>query len=137
MSASAPLVLEESSTPEHHIVAQGSSDGHHAYTLKHGDTFLVFDRRGDLGLEPGSAEGLYHRDTRILSRFELLLQDARPLLLSSTNRDDHSTFAAGLSNPDVLVDGQIVLRREQLQLQRLRFVWKGALHERLLLRNYS
>ena len=50
-------------------------------TLKHGDTFAVFDHRGDIGGEPGNPEGLYHRDTRMLSQLQLLLEEARPLLL--------------------------------------------------------
>ena len=70
-------------------------------TLKHGDTFAVFDHRGDMGIEAGSTEGLYHRDTRILSKLTLLLEEGRPLLLSSTIRDDNTAFSADLSNPDL------------------------------------
>ena len=33
-------------------------------TLKHGHTFAVFDRHGDIVVGPGSSEGLYHHDTR-------------------------------------------------------------------------
>jgi hypothetical protein len=44
--------------------------------LKHGDTFAVFDHRGDIGSEPGNPEGLYHRDTRMLSQCHLLLEEA-------------------------------------------------------------
>ena len=68
-------------------------------TLKHGDTFAVFDQRGDIGGEPGNSEGLYHRDTRILSQFQLLLEESRPLLLSSMTQDDNAVFSADLSNP--------------------------------------
>jgi glycogen debranching enzyme len=106
-------------------------------TLKHGDTFAVFDHRGDIGSEPGSSEGLYQRDTRILSHFVVLLEEARPLLLSSTIQDDNATFSADLSNPDLLVDGAVALRREQIHLHRMRFLWNGACYERLLVRNFS
>jgi hypothetical protein len=34
-------------------------------TLKHGDTFSVFDHNGDALAGPGSPEGIYHRDTGI------------------------------------------------------------------------
>ncbi|MEA3152021.1 MAG: hypothetical protein QOD56_2960, partial [Gammaproteobacteria bacterium] len=99
--------------------------------------FAVFDQRGDIGGELGNSEGLYHRDTRILSQFQLLLEEARPLLLSSMTQDDNAVFSADLSNPDLLIDGQIALRREQIHLHRLKFVWEGTCYERLLVRNFS
>mgnify|MGYP000571314388 CR=1 FL=1 len=138
--ATAPVqdaAAEESSTPEFHIAAQVSLPEKHSRTLKHGDTFAVFDHRGDIGGDPRSPEGLYHRDTRVLSRLELLLQGARPLLLSSTNQDDNAVFTADLSNPDLESNGQIAIRRELIQLHRLRFIWQAALYERLLVRNYG
>ncbi len=106
-------------------------------TLKHGDMFAVFDHRGDMGGEPGNSEGLYYLDTRMLSQFQLLLEEARPLLLSSMTQDDNAVFTADLSNPDLLVDGKIVLRRENVHVNRMRFVWNGACYERLLVRNFS
>ena len=44
--------------------------------MKHGDTFAVFDHRGGIGSEPGNPEELYHPDTRTLSQFHLLLEEA-------------------------------------------------------------
>ena len=85
----------------------------------------------------GNSEGLYYLDTRMLSQFQLLLEEARPLLLSSMTQDDNAVFTADLSNPDLLVDGKIALRRENVHLNRMRFVWDGACYERLLVRNFS
>jgi glycogen debranching enzyme len=106
-------------------------------TLKYGDTFAVFDHRGDIGIEPGSTEGLYHRDTRILSELTLLLEEARPLLLSSMTQDDNMVFSADLSNPDLMIGDQIAFRREQVHLQRLKFLWNGACYERVIVRNFG
>ena len=106
-------------------------------TLKHGDTFAVFDHRGDIGGEPGNPEGLYHRDTRMLSQLQLLLEEARPLLLSSVTQDDNAVFTADLSNPDLLENGKIALRRENIHLNRMKFIWSGACYERLVVRNFS
>jgi hypothetical protein len=61
-------------------------------TLRHGDTFAVFDNNGDILQGPGSPEGLFHADTRHLSLCRLTLGDARPLLLSSTLRADNATL---------------------------------------------
>src|ERR1700735_2084928 len=132
-----PAAADETSIPQFYIAASASLQERGTRTLKHGDTFAVFDHRGDIGAVTGSSEGLYHRDTRILSRLTLLLEEARPLLLSSMTQDDNAVFSADLSNPDLLVDGQIALRREQIHLHRLRFIWTGVCYERLLIRNFS
>jgi glycogen debranching enzyme len=122
---------------QYRIAASATAQERPTRTLKHADTFAVFDHRGDIGSEPGSSEGLYHRDTRILSKLTLLLEEARPLLLSSTIQDDNTSFSADLSNPDLLIGDVVALRREQIHLHRLRFLWDGACYERLLVRNFS
>jgi N-terminal domain of (some) glycogen debranching enzymes len=53
-------------------------------TLKHGDSFAVFDHNGDVLSGPGAADGLFHRDTRCLSYLYLTVDGQRALLLSST-----------------------------------------------------
>ena len=129
--------VDDASIPQYAISASANLQERRTRTLKHGDTFAVFDQRGDIGGEPGNSEGLYHRDTRILSQFQLLLEESRPLLLSSMTQDDNAVFSADLSNPDLLVDGEIALRREQIHLHRIKFVWEGACYERVLVRNFS
>jgi glycogen debranching enzyme len=128
---------DDAPVSQYRIAASATLQERRTRTLKHGDTFAVFDHRGDIGSEPGSSEGLYQRDTRILSQFTVQLEEARPLLLSSTIQDDNATFSADLSNPDLLVGDVIALRREQIHLHRMRFLWNGACYERLLVRNFS
>jgi glycogen debranching enzyme len=123
--------------PQFTIAVSATLQERRTRTLKHGDTFAVFDHRGDIGGEPGNSEGLYHRDTRMLSQFRLLLEEGRPLLLSSMIQDDNAVFSADLSNPDLSVDGQIALRAEKIHLNRIKFVWAAACYERLLVRNYT
>jgi glycogen debranching enzyme len=129
--------VDEAPASQYRIAASATLQERRTRTLKHGDTFAVFDHRGDIGGEPGNSEGLYNRDTRMLSQFHLLLEEARPLLLSSTTQDDNAVFSADLSNPDLLVDGKIALRREKIHVHRMRFIWNGACYERLLVRNFS
>jgi len=131
------LPKDETPIPQFQIAAGPALQERRTLTLKHGDTFAVFDHRGDMSADTGSSEGLYFRDTRILSHFKLLLEEARPLLLSSMTQDDNAMFTADLSNPDLLLNGQVALRREQIHLHRLKFVWEGACYERLLIRNFS
>ncbi|PHQ63701.1 MAG: amylo-alpha-1,6-glucosidase, partial [Sphingobium sp.] len=69
-------------------------------TLKHDDSFAVFDHSGDAIAGPGSPEGLYHRDTRHLSHLYLTVNGLRPILLSSAVRDDNMILTCDLTNPD-------------------------------------
>ena len=80
-------------------------------SLKHGDTFIVVDSHGDIGATSGGPDGLFHNDTRFLSRLELLLNGQQPLLLGSNLRDDNTLMSIDLTNPDVYVDKHLVLRR--------------------------
>ena len=50
-------------------------------TLKHDDSFGLFDHYGDIVWTIDSPEGLYHEDTRYLSGFEFHIAGRRPLLL--------------------------------------------------------
>ncbi len=108
-------------------------------TLKHGDTFALFDHSGDAVGGPGSPEGLYHRDTRHLSHFYLTMNDgARPILLSSALRDDNATLTCDLANPDLPgPDGHRALKHDLIHLRRTRFLWDGSLFERLAVCNYD
>jgi len=128
---------DEAPAPQFVISVSATVQQRRTRTLKHGDTFAVFDHRGDSGGEPGNPEGLYHRDTRMLSQWQLLLEDAQPLLLSSMTQDDNAVFTADLSNPDLLNNGKIGLRRETIHLNRMKFIWNGACYERLVVRNFS
>jgi glycogen debranching enzyme len=107
-------------------------------TLKHGDSFAVFDPNGDVLSGPGVADGLFHRDTRYLSYLYLTVNGQRPLLLSSTLRDDNATFTSDLTNPDLFDSrGTLILEHDLLHLSRSRFLWNGACYERLAVRNFD
>lgn len=59
-----------------------------AVSLVEGSTFLISDPRGDV--LPGGAQGLFHRDTRFLSRLELLVDGQRPEVLAARAVDPYS-----------------------------------------------
>jgi glycogen debranching enzyme len=106
--------------------------------LKHDDTFAVFDHNGDALAGPGSAEGIYYRDTRHLSHLVLTIDDHRPILLSSTLRDDNATLTCDLTNPDLRDEaGHMVLEHDLIHLRRSRFLWRAACFERLSVSNFD
>jgi len=100
-------------------------------TLKYGDTFLVLDGRGDIASPLGGSAGLFHLDTRYLSRLELLVDGMQPLLLGSNLRDDNLAFFVDLTNPDLMSDRTVVLEKDTVHILRTIFVWRGTAYQRL------
>src|SRR5579885_1691295 len=123
--------------PQFYIPATSSILERRPRTLKHGDTFAVFDHYGDIVEAEGSPEGVFHEDTRHLSRLELLINDHRFLLLSSTLQDDNAVLTVDLANPDIYRGDRVVLSREKIHLLRSKFLWQGACQERLSLHNFD
>ncbi len=105
--------------------------------LKSNDTFAIFDGRGDIGASSGGSAGLFHLDTRHLSRLELLVNDAPPLLLGSNLRDDNSAFFVDLTNPDLMIGERIGLEKDRVHILRTIFLWRATAHQRLGVRNYG
>jgi glycogen debranching enzyme len=100
--------------------------------LKYGDAFGVFDKNGDISVGDASAQGLYYEDTRHLSALSVTLYGARPILLSSSLRDDNATMTCDLSNPDLYdVEGHLRLDHDRIHVRRSRFLWDAACFERL------
>lgn len=106
------------------------------HTLKHGDAFAVIDGHGDIGASEGTAEGLYFRDTRFLSRFELRIEGRRPLLLASAAHEDKAALTVELTNPELSLRGE-GLRKDTIFLHRTRFLWNATCYERLNVRSYA
>ncbi|MGK9168706.1 amylo-alpha-1,6-glucosidase [Inquilinus limosus] len=120
------------------IPAAASLQERRPRTLKHGDTFAVFDHNGDALSGPGSPEGIFHRDTRHLSHLYLTVDGARPMLLSSTLRDDNAALTCDLTNPDLFDPaGRLLLGHDLIHLRRSRFLWNGTCFERLAVRNFD
>src|SRR6266545_3570353 len=105
--------------------------------LKQGETFAVFDRFGDIETFGTGELGLYYQDTRFLSRLTLRLGKDRPLLLSSTVREDNAVMAVDATNPDSWRDGEIVIPRGTLHVFRSKILWEKTCHERLRIHNYG
>lgn len=99
-----------------------------AITINQDTTFLICDEVGNI---PQGAElGLYHHDSRFLSRYELTLDDQAPLLLAA--RPTHHYAAAHfLTNPALSR-----VPRGLLGLVRRRLIGQG-LHEDLDVTNHG
>jgi len=106
-------------------------------TLKHNDTFAIFDSHGDIGAASGGNDGLFHCDTRYLSHLELLINGAQPLLLGSAIKDDNLNYYVDLTNPDIYVGEQIILLKDTVHIGRTIYLFDDSLRERIVLTNHS
>ncbi len=103
--------------------------------MKEGDLFLVCDHNGDV-MGGGSPHGLYHRDTRYLSRLELRVSGEPPHLLSASAAENHQmrfyyqTHRVGQTSYDQGSPGNVGLERR-------RVITGGVFYEQLELINYG
>jgi glycogen debranching enzyme len=120
----------------YYILATSTRVDDRRRVLKHGDTFAVFDRYGDIDVGPPDL-GLYYQDTRFLSRLGLRLGNHRPMLLSSTVKEDNALMTVDLTNPDVpQLDGTVV-PRGSLHVFRSKVLWGETCYDHLRLHNYG
>jgi glycogen debranching enzyme len=131
---SAAVEAPEEQEPEYRIEAHGSLVERPLKVLKHGEAFAVLDSEGDCGKLADTAEGIYYRDTRYLSKWDLSFLGRPLLLLSSMLHDDNSALSVALTNPDLEEGG---FARNAISVSRTKFVWGHACYERIGLRNFD
>jgi glycogen debranching enzyme len=129
--------MDDAARDAHHVHADSGLTDERSRVLKHGDTFVLFDERGDIRASQWAESGLYHDGTRFLSRFQLELEGARPFLLSSTVRDDNDQLVVALTNPDLYRQARVFLPMGSLHLAWRKLLWMGALYQELRVENHA
>jgi glycogen debranching enzyme len=123
---------------QYYILATSGLADERGLVLKAGETFGLFDRFGDIKPVGLAEEGLFHEGTRFLSCLLLRVGQDRPLLLSSTVREDNALITVDLTNPDVLDDeGRLLSPRGTLHLSRTKCLLDGVCCEQLTFQNYG
>src|SRR5262245_17094844 len=130
-----PIVVVPAEAPFH--ISTTAPPSRPRRTLKHNDTFAVFDSHGDIGATPGGPDGLFDRDTRYLSHLELLINGTQPLLLGSSVRDDNLCLQVDLTNPDIYADDRIALDKDTVHIARTIYLHEGSLRERIAVSNHG
>ena len=125
------IVADES---KYHIPGESMNYDDRVKVLNHYDTFAILDRWGDVHPHGKRVQGVYHQGMRFLSRSELRLNGKKPLLLSSTIREDNDILSVDLTNPD-LVDCNVL--ENTLHISRNIFLRNGVYYEELVLTNYG
>jgi len=104
------------------------------YALKHGDTFLVADALGNIA---GDDDGLFHNDTRILSRFVVLLGGKLPSLLGAGLSQDNAVFTTHATNRTPSPLGDEGLPEGAIHLQRSLLLWNDRLYDQVRVENFG
>lgn len=105
--------------------------------LKHGESFCIFDRTGDIQPIGHGKQGLFHQDTRYLSRMQLRIDGLRPLLLSSAVTRSNTMLVVDLANPDLGSSEHVRVKRETVHLLRSKFLWDGGCFENVRVTNHG
>jgi glycogen debranching enzyme len=97
-------------------------------TLLEGTTFCICEPSGDV--RPGAAQGLFVRDTRLISRLELSINGHVPQPLAPQSREPFAcTFLSRMPPPAGLADSTLLVVRRR--------VLNDGMHEEITLRNLS
>jgi glycogen debranching enzyme len=122
---------------EYYVRASSALADDRTRVLKCGDTFAVFNRYGDIEDLGVSQFGLFHAESRHLSRFTMRLNQKQGMLLSSTIRDDNAFLSVDLTNVDTAVNGENPLPRGTVHIFRAQFLRKASCYEHFRLLNYG
>jgi glycogen debranching enzyme len=102
--------------------------------IKEGDLFLFTNELGQVPGAENSVLGLYYRDTRYLSRYELTIAGRQPVLLSGGAERGYAATVE-LTNLEARTADGHVLPQASVHVRRTRFI-SDRLYELLRVRNY-
>ncbi len=120
-----------------YIVATSAPVDDRTRVLKYGETFAVFNRVGDIEPQGLGEHGLYHDETRYLSRLTLRLGRTPPQPLRSSIRKDNAFLTVDMMNFDISVDGRVTVPRGTIHVFRSKFLWKSVCYEFVRISNYG
>jgi glycogen debranching enzyme len=103
-------------------------------SLKDGQAFLVADQNGDVS---GGAEGLFDRDTRVLSRLVFFVGERHPTRLSATLSRDNAVFTFHGSNRALPPVNGRGTPRGAIHIERRRALQGERLYERIRCNNFG
>jgi glycogen debranching enzyme len=122
---------------EFYVRATSSLADNRTRVLKNGETFVIFNRYGDIESLGTMQFGLFHMETRHLSRLAFYLAGRKPLLLNSTIREDNSLLAVDATNLDAVSDDNDHAPQGTIHIFRSAALSKSALYVRFRFLNYG
>jgi glycogen debranching enzyme len=102
--------------------------------IKENDLFMLTDIDGNIPKANEQGLGLYLRDTRFLSTYDLTLDSHRATALYSS-AEKNCLLSVDLTSPDIAQDGRTI-RSQTVSINRSRLVY-DAVYERISFMNYG
>lgn len=122
---------------KYYIAVNSSYADNRVKVLNYGDTFGIFDRRGDIKMLGEKIQGIYHNGTRYINDLELRINGLRPLLLSSSVKEQNEILTIDLTNPPIKNSYSSFIPKDTLYLGRSKFLMDGVCYEQIRLSNYG
>jgi glycogen debranching enzyme len=116
--------------------APAARDIRDATLVKEGDLFLLADLEGNVPNGDTNGFGLYYRDTRFVSTYELQIEGLKPTILLSSGRW-HFLAAYLLTNPNLVTDDGTPVQEQTMQIRRYRVARARRLSESLTFQNFN
>jgi glycogen debranching enzyme len=105
--------------------------------LKHGETFLVCDRRGDFPRRFRGEFGFYIEGTRYVRAFEVFLFHQRPVILDAVTTEDSCQIVVELANAELELPNGLLLHRHNILIRRRIVIYQNMCYQSLWVRNFS
>lgn len=122
---------------EFYVRATSSLADDRTRVLKYGETFAVFNRYGDIESLGARQFGLFHMETRHLSRLAFYLGGRKPLLLNSTIREDNSLLSIDATNLDTSSEDDNLVPQGIIHIFRSASLAKGSCDMHFRFMNYD
>lgn len=120
-----------------YVLATHSLTEERTFTLKHNDTFAIFNKYGDVLSFNKSTHGIFHKGTRFLSDFRFSIEGRKPLYLSSDIKEGNEMLTVDLTNPDIKSGDELRLEKGLVHIMRKKVLWDGIFYEQILFNNYG
>lgn len=117
-----------------HISADAVNADDRINILNHSNTFAIFDRWGNIYPHGKMVQGIYHDGTRYINKLVLTINNKKPLLLSSTIKEDNDVLSVDLTNPAIT---SLSLPDNTVHISRKQFVRDGAYYEEIDCSNFG
>ncbi len=117
-----------------HVSADAVNTVEQIRVLNHSNTFGIFDRCGNIHPQGKMVQGIYHKGTRYINKLVLEINDKRPLLLSSTIKEQNDILSVDLTNP---VFGDNKIAEDTIHIFRNQFLRTSTYHEEINCMNYG
>lgn len=121
---------------KYYISADSTYADDRVKVLNHIDTFGIFDRWGDILPIGKGVMGIYHKDTRFISRLELKINGLRPLLLSSAIKEENEILSVDLTNPEMKDKAGVPIIKGIIHIRRRQFIRNSHFYEQIKITNH-